>query len=507
MKLDRRKNAIRNVFFGIVLRFYNMLMPFIMRSVMIYTLGIDYLGLNGLFVSVLQILNLAELGVGSAMIFSMYKPIAEQNTSKICALINLYRYYYRIIGGVILFLGLLLLPFIPYMISGDVPTDINIYVVYLLNLSGTVFSYWFLAYRNSILRAHQREDVVSKITMLTVTIQYGIQFLVLYFLHNYYYYVIAILFTQILNNVLTAIASRHMYPNMYPYGEVSSHEKSLINQRIKDLFTAKLGGTILNSADTLVISTFLGLKILAMYQNYYLIMNAVMSLFTVFFSSILAGVGNSLITEDREKNFRDFERVTFIVFVLMAVCMSEMLILYQPFMELWVGQDLMLDMNVVILLCVYFFVVEYVMLVSLYKDAGGIWHADRLRPLISGLINLGVNLFVVNYWGLYGVIMSTIISSGFVSAPWVTYNIFKLMFIGKEKIYLKGLLENFVVIILSMISSYFVSSIIYTNGIIGILIRFLLVLVVSLVVISVYHMKKIKELGLKQLYFNMLRRT
>ena len=192
-KIERTKNATRNIIFGIILKVYQILVPFLMRTAMIYLMGVQYLGLNSLFTSVLQVLNLAELGVGSAMIYSMYKPIAEDNNTVICALMNLYRTYYRIIGAIIAAVGLLLTPFIPKLISGDVPQGINIYVLYLLNLGATVLSYWLFAYKNSILQAHQRVDVVSKVTLVTSTVQYALQLLVLWVFKNYYLYVVVLL--------------------------------------------------------------------------------------------------------------------------------------------------------------------------------------------------------------------------------------------------------------------------------------------------------------------------
>lgn len=202
-KIERTKNATRNIIFGIILKVYQILVPFLMRTAMIYLMGVQYLGLNSLFTSVLQVLNLAELGVGSAMIYSMYKPIAEDNNTVICALMNLYRTYYRIIGAIIAAVGLLLTPFIPKLISGDVPQGINIYVLYLLNLGATVLSYWLFAYKNSILQAHQRVDVVSKVTLVTSTVQYALQLLVLWVFKNYYLYVVVLLATQALTNITT----------------------------------------------------------------------------------------------------------------------------------------------------------------------------------------------------------------------------------------------------------------------------------------------------------------
>ena len=140
MKIDKTRNASRNITFGILLKVYQIFLPFLMRTIMMYTIGVQYLGLNSLFSSILQVLNLAELGVGSAMVFSMYKPIAEDDENTICALLKLYRLYYRFIGIFILIFGILIIPFLPKLISGNIPSDMNLYILYILNLGASVLT-------------------------------------------------------------------------------------------------------------------------------------------------------------------------------------------------------------------------------------------------------------------------------------------------------------------------------------------------------------------------------
>ena len=435
MEMNRSRNATRNIIFGVILKIYQLVLPFAMRTIIMYELGVKYLGLNSLFTSILQVLNLAELGVGSAMVFSMYKPIAQEDSKTICVLMKLYKIYYRVIGLVVLAAGLVLLPFIPKLIAGDVPDGINIYVLYLLNLLATVFTYWLFAYKNSILQAHQRQDVVSKVTIVTDTCKYILQIGMLFAFHNYYYYVCVLLLSQIFNNILTAIVSNKLYPQFQAEGKLPKETVKEINQKIKDLFTSKLGFTIVSSADTVVISAFLGLEALAIYQNYYYIINAVMGFVAIVYSSITAGVGNSMIVYDTEKNYRDYRIFTFLACCITAFCVSCFSGLFQPFMKLWMGKDLLLPYPLVILLCVYFWVYEYIMMASVYKDAEGIWHEDRFRPLLSGLVNLSLNLLTVKFLGLYGIVLSTIISMVVISAPWITSNIFKLIFKKSAKEY------------------------------------------------------------------------
>lgn len=448
-KIERTKNATRNIIFGVILRAYQIIVPFLMRTAMIYLMGVQYLGLNSLFTSVLQVLNLAELGVGSAMIYSMYRPIAEDDNTTICALMKLYRTYYRLIGLIIAVVGCILTPFIPKLISGDIPQGINIYILYLLNLGATVLSYWLFAYKNSILQSHQRTDIVSKVTLITNTIQYVLQLFVLWIFKNYYLYVIVMLVTQALTNIVTAIMADKIYPQFKPKGELHKEEIHQINQKIRDLFTAKLGGVVVGSADTIVISAFLGLTTLAVYQNYYFIMNSICGFITVIFSAITAGIGNSLVTESSEKNYNDFKKFTFIICFILCICCCCFVGLYQPFMKLWVGKKFMLSFSFVILFCILFYCLELAMVWATVKDAAGLWHSDRFRPLIGACANLIMNIVLVQVIGLYGIILSTVFSYIFISMPWLIHNLFKFLYNESLKVYLKDLSMYILVAILA----------------------------------------------------------
>lgn len=443
MKLDKTKNAISGTILGIILKLYQIVCPFIIRTVFFYTLGVEYLGLNSLFTSIIQMLNIAELGVGAALVFSMYKPIFENDENKICALLRLYRFYYRLIGTVVLVAGLALAPFLRYLIKGDVPNDINLYAIYFLNLGATVLSYWLFAYRNSLFNAYQRTDVISTVGIFVNTAKYALEIFVLIFLKNYYIYLMVALFAQLLNNISVAIVSLKYFPDYHPVGEIDIESKKQINRTVMDLFCSKIGQVITNSFDTIVISAFLGLTTLAIYQNYYYIISSLFAMFTVFYKACLAGIGNSLLVESEEKNYFDFKRITYIVCFALNFCVCCLLCLYQPFMKMWVkSNELILDYRYVILLTIYFFVYEETMLLALYKDGAGNWHKDRYRPLIASVINLALNITLVNIIGLYGVIISTILSYLFVNLPWIFKRLFGDVFHNiNPYIYLRILLK------------------------------------------------------------------
>lgn len=478
-KIERTENATRNIIFGIILRVYNVIVPFIMRTAMLYLLGVKYLGLNSLFASILQVLNLAELGVGSAMVYSMYKPIVEDDKDKICKLMNLYKLYYRVIGVIIAVLGLILLPFIPKLISGDIPKNINIYVLYLLNLGATILSYWLFAYKGCLLEAHQRVDINSKVTFSVTTIQYVLQLIVLMYIKSYYIYLIVALLTQVLKNVVTAMIVSNMYPEYKANGKLDKEEIKTINNRVKDLFTSKIGAVIVNSADTIVISTFLGLNMLAIYQNYFFILNSIITIVGSVFNSCIAGIGNSIIVESKEKNLNDLSKFTFIIAWISGVCTCFLLCLYQPFMKIWVGEEYKLGFSAVICLCIYYFIYEINQLLNMYKDAAGIWHEDRFRPLITAFANLGMNLILVKFIGIYGVILSTVLSMLFIGMPWLLYNLFTVLFERQElKSYVDKLFLYVVITIVNCSITYYICTLINYSGIFELILKGLICCIV-----------------------------
>ena len=490
MKLERTKNAKRNIIFGILLKVYQILVPFIMRTTLVYFLGVEYLGVNSLFTSILSVLNLAELGVGSALVFSMYKPIAEDDGKTICALMQLYKKYYRIIGGVILILGIVLTPALPYLVKGNVPIDLNLYILYYLNLLSCVLSYWLFAYKNSLLSAHQRVDISSKVTIIANTILYIGQFITLIVLRNYYIYIMLTLVAQVAINLITALIADKMYPEYKAGGKLPRDEVRIINRKVKDLFTAKLGGTIINSADTIVISSFLGLTVLAIYNNYFYIVSSIIGFATIGYASLTAGIGNSLVTERKGKNYKDFKTITYISMWAVCICSCCFINLFQPFMKIWMGEELMLDMLAVICFVLYFIIFEINAVLNLFKDAAGIWHQDRFRPLVVSLINLALNIATVKTLGIYGVLFSTIASMAFIGIPWVINNLFTNIFDKEDMLnYIKEMIIYIVQIAVICLVSYLVCNNIKLDNILGLMIRLLISVVTSMLLFTIANFK------------------
>ncbi len=424
---SRSKNASRNIVFAFTNRTISIVLPFISRTVILYLLGDKYLGIGSLFTSVLSFLSLAELGLGSAIVYSMYKPIAENDKDKICALLAYYKKFYRKIGLFILVLGTLLLPFIPYLIKGDAPAGTNVYILFYIYLLNSVISYFFAGYKQCLLTAHQRTDITSKITMtVNVLIQAG-QIAALVLTRNFYVYAIVPIFGTILTNILNMRVTNKCYPELQCMGRLETEDRKAIEKRLSGLVGTKLNSIVVHSADMLVVSAFLGLTETAIYGNYYYIMNAVNSFVILFFSSMTASVGNSLITETREKNHELFKTIGFINAWITGWCTVCLLCLYHPFMLLWAGEKRTYPVGIEVALVVYFFIWSIQRTIFLFKDAAGIWYEDRYRPYVSMVINLVLNFVGVQTIGIYGVVLSSAVAFA-LSLPWVNYTLFSTLF-------------------------------------------------------------------------------
>lgn len=492
MKIERTRNATRNIFFGGIHRVYQMLVPFAMRTIMIYVLGINYLGLNSLFTSILQVLNMAEMGVGLAMVYSMYEPIANDNKQKVCALMRLYKIYYRVIGTVVLCSGIAIIPLLPRFIKSDLPQDINLYVLYIINLLATVSTYWLYAYKHSLLYAHQRADVGTKIALVTETCKYLLQIIALVVFKSYYLYTIVIIVMQVVTNIVTAIATTKMYPEYKAKGKLTKSEVRTINKKVRDLFTAKIGVVVFNSVDTIVISAYLGLEILAIYQNYYFVVTSLTSIIAIIFSSCVAGIGNSIVVETEEKNYSDLKKYTFIVLWSAGFCTVCMLCLYQPFMKVWVTEKYMLHFGYAVGFSVYFMINQISAMLESYKDAAGIWHEDRYRPLVLAILNLALNIFLVHKIGLYGVLLASCITKGVIGIPWVLYNLFTTVFKRKNLLsYVSYLFKDIMVVFVTSLLLVIMCNVLKLGGIIEIAIKAIVcVFVINFVFVLFWRRKK-----------------
>jgi len=440
MKIERLKNSKRNVVFGLINKAVILIFPFVIRSVIIGQLGAEYMGMGSLFTSILSILNLAELGLGSAMVFSMYKPLVSDDLATIRAILNLYKKIYRIIGCVVLGVGLIILPFVQYLISGSAPADINLHILFAIYLVDTSVTYFVFPYSGCVLSAIQRTDIENNVTSAVYIVMYGMQIAFLYLFKNYYAYIVL---QPVFNTVLClikVIVVKKLYPQFYCEGKVDKALSKDISSRVKALFGHKIGTVMMSSVDSIIISIFLGLTELAKYNNYYLIHAGVLSILQVGYNAVKAGVGNSIVTEDKEKNWKDFKKLTFMNSCIVGLCTICLSILYNRFMFFWMGgkiadetdyifRTMIYDNGMVVAICAYFYLNAMRHIVLTYKDAAGLWREDAAKPYVESVLKLILSIILINTpLGSKGVVIASIAVVGLISGPWETIVLMKCFF-------------------------------------------------------------------------------
>lgn len=429
---SRVENSKVNIIWGVAYRVTLLLCPFILRTVMIHTMGLEYAGLGNLFSSIIQILSLSDLGVGAALVFFMYKPIYEENNKMVNALLNFYKNFYYFIGSFIVIVGLILAPFLKYIIKGSYPSDINIHVLYLIYILNTSIGYFFGAYKRSILYASQRMDIESKVLSLFTFIQYIVQISVLVMTKNYYLYIIVLPITTLISNLIIANNVDKKYPQYKADGKLEDNLIKEIQKKSGGIVFQKIGNVILTSVDTLVVSAFLGLSVLTVYNNYLFVVSALHSILNIILISIIPSVGNSVLSEGVEKNYSDFKKFNLLYSIVLSWAGCCLFVLYQPFMKIWMHNvtdyNMFLSYFMVVLFVVYFYTLKIGDIVFAYNEGAGLWDKRKYISIGASVTNLAMNLATVKIFGLYGVVLSSIISVLFISIPAESYVLFKFYF-------------------------------------------------------------------------------
>lgn len=468
---SRTQHAKRNIITSVINKLVIMLTNFVMRTVLIYYLGKVYLGLDSLFTSILQILSLSELGISSAMVYSMYKPLAEKDTPAVCALLKLYRTVYRWIAVAMTVLGLAIMPFLHIIVKKDLPGGLNLYFLFLINLGNTVLSYLLFSYRSSLFTADQKYSINNNIYSVfkvgTTVIQ--ILAIVLFCKQEYlayYLYSLALPLTTVLKNIVLYILSNKMYPQYRCEGSVSKSEIDNIKKRVAGMFLHKVSFVFRNSLDSIVISAFLGLEILGQYNSYYFIINAISGIMILVSNSVTASVGNSIVVESKKKNYADFKKLQLLYMWLTSWLTVGFVGCLQPFIKLWLGKNMMFDDGIMVIFCVYFFSIHFSRVCHIYRDAAGLWWQDRYRPIVETVVNLTLNILLVRFIGVSGVMLSTIFCIVFIEGTWGTGILFKHYFTEeKQSIFMLKLLWLWVLTALAGAICYFLCKIIKLNGI------------------------------------------
>ena len=450
MKSERKKSSFKNMITAVSSNVLTIIVGLVAQAIFIKILGSEYLGLNGLFSNVISMLGIVELGMGSAIIYNMYKPIAEENHEKIKSLMQFYKKSYRIITLIISIIGIMIIPFIKYIVDIEsVTVGINVYLVYILFLLETICSY-ILSYKRSMLYADQKEYITNIIHMGYTILVNTMQLTFLYFTHDYYLYLIIKVMMRLVENIVISsyVNRRYSYLLDNNVTKLDSKTEKDIFQKIKALFFHKIGTFIVSGTDNIIISKYLGLVTVGLYSNYYMIINAVQTVINHIIQATRASVGNLLVTESKTKQFDIFNKIRFVNFWISCFSSICIFVIMDSFITIWIGYKFVLPTKVLLVLVINFFIVSSRSTYGAFKEAAGIFYEDRFVPIIESLLNIVLSIIFVKKFGLMGVFMGTI-ASGLVlwcySYPKYVYN---KLFRRKISDYIKETIYYFIIFIL-----------------------------------------------------------
>lgn len=469
--MSRITNAKRNIISGTLYKIVELGTPFVVRTILLYYLGVEYLGLGSLFTSILQVLNLTELGFSRAIIFGLFKPLATNDTKMVNALLHFYRKVYKIVGIVVLFGGIVSLPFLPKLIKGDYPSDINLYILFLIYLCNTCLGYWLFAYKNALIIASQRQDIISNISTVLGIIKFVIQLLILIVFKNYYVFIaLNILFT-IANNVLICKICEEKFPQYICAGRLDENTKNNLIRQIKGIAIGKFSQTARNSFDSIILSMFCGLIELAVYSNYFYILTSVTGVLGIIIEAISSGVGDSVATESKEKNYMDFKKFNFYYAWISSWFTICLLCLYQPFMIIWVGEKLCAPMFSAILFSIYFYILHMGQIRAVYASAAGIWWEFRWLAIGETICNVVLNFILGYKFGMNGILWATIITVFVFSIIGISIITFRKYFNVSSKDYFVSELVYLIITVISGAITFFSTTCVKNDGIMGLIIK------------------------------------
>lgn len=447
--------VVRNIKYSAVNYIAVNLFKFLVRMVFVKTLPIEYLGVNGLFSNILVMLSLAELGIGPAIVYSLYKPLAYGDKESVKSIMRLFKKVYIAVGGIILVLGLALFPFLDNFIK-DGQTVPQVHYFYLVFLLNTVVSYLW-TYKRSLLIADQKQYVVN-IYQAEVQVLVGVlQIIFLLIFADYWCFIILMLLGTVLENFSIARKADKEYPYLNEASEALDLDiKEQIVKNTKAMICHKIGGMVVFSSSNLVLSKFAGLAAVGLYSNYYMVIAALNTFAVKFFESITASIGNLMVLEESSKKIKAFKITEFITALQAAICFCGLYVLFNPFVELWVGKAYLFSEAVVSAMAFSFYLTYMRKTVLMFRDACGLYWNDRYKPLAESVINLTASIYLTIHYGVIGVVIGGIIST-LLTCFWVEpYVLFNNGIDIKLKEYFINYLKFAVVALLSATVSKFV---------------------------------------------------
>lgn len=482
--MSRTKQVAKNVLAGVIGQLMTFIFGFAARTVFIYTLSAAYLGINGLFTSLLTVLNLSELGIGVAITYALYKPLASNDREYIKALMSFYSKAYRLIGVLVLLLGIAMLPFLDKLISGD--TDlVNVRIVFMLFVFESAASYWLFAYKQTLLEANQQKYIVTIYHAIMTCSLAVIRIAALLVMMGspeiaFYVYTAVGVAGQLVINVLIGRATdkRFAYLKEKNARKLTKEEKTPIFKNVTGVFVSKFSGIMITSIDNILISAFISISSVGIYSNYVVLRTYLTKPLGIIFDSITASIGDYCARESIEKQEEFFEAIQFTYFWIYAFCSICLWILFNPFIGgVWINEEYLLSDTAVFLIVMNFLLDGLSGAVIKFRVAHGLYWQAKFRYLFSAVANGVLSYLLIKPFGIEGVLLGTT-ASIIIMISFDPIIVYKNVFQKGAARYYRSL---FTYLLLTVATGAFVTAIVYPLKKLTVL-NFIIKLVVCLTV-------------------------
>lgn len=425
MQESRKENTLRNLIYAWASQGFSITMNMLVRIIFVHVLSKDYLGITGLFSNIITILSVAELGIGNAIVYGLYQPLAKGNEKRVKALMQFYQKVYVGIGIFILTVGLVLTPYISWFVKQlpDIPYLQYIYMLFICNASAS----YFFSYKGALISADQKEYILKKIRVKVLFFMYITQILILLITKNYIAYLTIQVISTIIMNIGFSLAADRMYPYLKEKQKIPLKRIQFLRivKDTKALLCHKIGSVIVFSTDNLIISKYTGLGNVADYSNYTLIQETLSGILTQLFSAMAPSIGNLIAVEDKKKSIDTFWKIMFLDTWLYGNCTLCFLCLAQDFVRLCFGETYLISIEILIIIIINFYLTGVRKCVITFKDAYGLFFQNWYMPLLESVINLFISILLVRELGVVGVLLGTTISSLMIpvwSEPYVLFH-------------------------------------------------------------------------------------
>ena len=425
----RKKNSIINAIAGILTKFTGLLLGFICRTVFIRRLGYDYLGIYGLFSNILMFLSLSELGVGTSIIYLLYKADVENDTYKKNCLLTFYARVYHIIGCFIILAGIVVMPILPWLIKENVFAIAYLQRVFFLQVLNAAVSYFF-SYRSSLIFIKQKDYLLKFISFVCNLLCNTMQIVLLNIHADYCEYLIIQLLFTILNNIVIFSLSKRMYPEVKIGKEFQVDKDTYRNIKTKvfAMLHHKISGFVTNGTDNIIISKLIGIIEVGIYSNYFVIISGISGMLDAAMKGVTASLGNYMTQSTNDEVYKVYKKMDFAFYVINAFCTTCLGVLLHTIIILWLGQESAFPGYIESIIVANFYIMIQKKAIFTLRDVGGLFSNDKNAAIVKPIINLIMSLTLGYSVGIVGVFIGTLISSVVVDVFWMPYMVYKIYF-------------------------------------------------------------------------------